>query len=128
MKNKILCIALSLILMLTLSFHSNAASEDEILLARAVEAVAHDESYTVMASIASVLLNRMTSDSYPGSLGAVISDAGIDISAAEPTEQACRAARDAIGGFDPTSGSLGYSKSVISDFPVLLFVDGWSFY
>lgn len=128
MKKKLIPIVTFIIVASSLSLQCIAASEDEILLARAVEAVAPGESYTVMTSLASVLLNRIPSDSYPASLAAIISDAGIDISEAEPTEQARRAARDAIRGFDPTSGALGYSKNEIFDSPVLLFVDGWSFY
>jgi spore germination cell wall hydrolase CwlJ-like protein len=127
MKKKIILIV-TLLLAMLLNLNCKAASEDEILLAKAVEAEAHGESYTVMASLASVLLNRISSDSYPGELGAVISDAGIDISVSVPSSQAMRAVHDAALGFDPTSGALEYKKSAVSDSPLLLFVDGWSFY
>lgn len=127
MKKKMILIV-TLLLAMLLNLNCKAVSEDEILLARAVEAEARGESYTVMASLASVLLNRIPSDSYPSSIGAVISDAGIDISQTEPSLQALHAVHDAALGFDPTSGALEYSKNGISDSPLLLFVDGWSFY
>jgi len=128
MKRKILCFVLSLILTSASGIYCCAASDDADLLSRAIEAAASGESYTVMAALASVLMNRVSSECYPDSLAAVISDAGIDISSAEPTPQARRAARDAIGGFDPTSGAIGYSVGRIPNCRMLLFVDGWSFY
>ena len=129
MKNKVLCVILGIALLLPLgSVCVYAYEDDSELLARAVEAVASDGSYTVMVSLASVMLNRLESDSYPGSLAAVISDAGIDISAVEPSARALRASRDALGGFDPTRGATEYSKSRHDDSPILLFTDGWCFY
>lgn len=106
----------------------SAGTSGELWLARAVEAAARGESYTVMVSIASVLLNRVSSRCYPESLAAVIADAGLELSLNEPEAQALRAARDAMGGFDPTSGALNYSRSASAEHPILLFVDGWSFY
>jgi len=106
----------------------SAESEEVLLLASAAEAVAGGESYTVMAALSSVMLNRMRNEGYPSSLAAVISDAGIDLSAAEVSPRAIRAARDALGGFDPTGGALHYSREG-EDLPgILLGVPGWSFY
>ena len=105
-----------------------AEREDVILLASAAEAVAGGESYTVMLALSNVLLNRLKSDAYPSSLAAVISDAGIDISAAVPSARALHAARDAVGGFDPTGGALSYSRDA-KDLPVILLgADSWCFY
>lgn len=121
-----------ILLLLTLFMHGASlrvsAKEDTELLARAVEATASGESYTVMASVAAVLLNRMKSGSYPCSLGAVISDAGIDVSHVTPSRRAMKAAADAAGGFDPTSGALRYTREGASGAPPLLGTDGWSFY
>ncbi len=98
------------------------------LLARAVEAEASGESYTVMVSLASVLLNRIESEEYPTSIGAVISDAGIDVSAVTPSFQARRAAKDALLGFDPTAGAIGYSKEA-AELPFIRLKTGaWCFY
>lgn len=106
----------------------SAESEEVLLLASAAEAVAGGESYTVMAAFSSVMLNRMRDEDYPSSLAAVISDAGIDISAVEASARAIRAARDALGGFDPTGGALHYSREEKELPEILLGVPGWSFY
>lgn len=130
MKFKIVCIVLSLLTaMAPLVVLTEAAGREEIeLLAYAIEAIAPGGSYTVQVSLGAVLINRLKDSSYPSSLAAVISDAGIDISSVTPSSQALRAASDAIGGFDPTSGALRYSNEPISDAPVLLGTDGWNFY
>ncbi len=130
MKSKMLCILLSVICLFAVAAPCvSASAEDEReLLGRAVESAAGGESYTVMVSLASVLLNRLESKSYPGSLAAVISDAGIDISGVTPSSRAYRAAADALDGFDPTAGALGYSESTESDAPILFGTDGWCFY
>ena len=105
-----------------------AESEEVMLLASAAEAVAGGESYTVMAAFSSVMLNRVRNENYPSSLAAVILDAGIDISAVKVSPRSIRAARDALGGFDPTGGALHYSREE-KDLPkILLGVPGWSFY
>lgn len=106
----------------------SAESEEVLLLASAAEAVAGGESYTVMAAFSSVMLNRMRDEDYPSSLAAVISDAGIDISAVKASERAIRAARDALGGFDPTGGALHYTREEKDLQEILLGVPGWSFY
>lgn len=130
MKIKIVCIVLSLLAAMTplVLFTEASGREDIDLLAAAIEAVAPGGSYAVQASVAAVLVNRLKASSYPSSLAAVISDAGIDISSSIPSSQAIRAARDALGGFDPTSGALYYSNEEVKDFPILLGTDGWSFY
>lgn len=130
MKIKIVCISLSLLAaMAPLVLLTEAAGRENIdLLAAAIEAVAPEGSYAVQASVASVLINRLKASSYPSSLAAVISDAGIDISSSIPSSRAIRAARDALDGFDPTSGALNYSSGEVKDIPILLGTDGWSFY
>ena len=107
---------------------ASAESEDVLLLASAAEAVAGGESYTVMAAISSVLLNRLRDDGYPSSLAAVISDAGIDISVCEASSRAIHAAKDALGGFDPTCGALNYSRGGELIPKILLGTDSWCFY
>ncbi|MBQ2241962.1 MAG: cell wall hydrolase [Clostridia bacterium] len=99
-----------------------------MLLASAAEAVAGGESYTVMAAFSSVMLNRVRNENYPSSLAAVILDAGIDISAVKVSPRSIRAARDALGGFDPTGGALHYSREEKDSPKILLGVPGWSFY
>ena len=119
-----------MILVLVLCFLCPVSAEDEnvYLLARAAEAVAGNESYTVMLSVSSVIVNRLESEAYPSSIGAVIADAGIDISDCEPSARAIRAAKDAIHGFDPTGGALCFSFGEDDAEPLLLGVDCWCFY
>ena len=128
MEIKKICFIFAWIFVLFLICPVSAESEEVLILASAAEAVAGGESYTVMAAFSSVMLNRVKDDDYPSSLAAVISDAGIDISAVEASSRAIRAARDALGGFDPTGGALHYSREE-KDIPgILLGVPGWSFY
>lgn len=116
------------VFILSFTCRAKAESEDILLLASAAEAVAGGESYTVMLAVSSVLLNRVQDEAYPSSLAAVISDAGIDISGIEMSARAIHAARDAIGGFDPTGGASHYSRA-IKDMPeILLGTDSWNFY
>ncbi len=119
---------LSFLMILFFSLPVSAEREEVLLLASAAEAVAGGESYTVMAAFSSVMINRMQDEGYPSSLAAVISDAGIDISAVEASPRAIRAARDALGGFDPTGGALHYSREEKEYPKLLLGVPGWSFY
>ena len=128
MKIKKICFIFAWVLVLFLICPVSAESEEVLLLASAAEAVAGGESYTVMAAFSSVMLNRMRDEDYPSSLAAVISDAGIDISTVEVSSRSIRAARDALGGFDPTGGALHYSREEKELPEILLGVPGWSFY
>ena len=128
MNIKKICFIFVWVLVLFLICPVSAESEEVLLLASAAEAVAGGESYTVMAAFSSVMLNRMRDEDYPSSLAAVISDAGIDISTVEASPRAIRAARDALGGFDPTGGALHYSREEKELPEILLGVPGWSFY
>ncbi|MBO5702415.1 MAG: cell wall hydrolase [Clostridia bacterium] len=128
MKRKIISVFLILASFICLCPIRVYAADERVLLARAIESAASGESYTVMVSLASVLLNRVESDKYPASLAAAISDAGIDVSAVTPSSQAMRAARDAMGGFDPTDGALEYSSGE-SELPFVRLKTGtWCFY
>lgn len=128
MKIKMICCALSILLLVTALTPAARAEEIDVrLLAYAIENAARGESYTVMVSVGAVLINRLTSESYPSSLAAVITDAGIDISENEPSSRALRAAADAVGGFDPTGGALHYQNSEY-DCKIALAADSWFFY
>ena len=128
MNIKMICLAVSLLLLATALAPAARAEEIDIsLLARAIENAAQDESYTVMVSVGAVLLNRLADESYPSSLAAVIADAGIDISVSIPSSRALRAAADAAGGFDPTSGALHYKNGEYRG-DVALATDSWFFY
>jgi spore germination cell wall hydrolase CwlJ-like protein len=122
------CLVFAFVFVFYFALPAKAESEEVLLLASAAEAVAGGESYTVMLAVSSVLLNRVRDEAYPSSLAAVISDAGIDISAIEVSQRAIHAARDAIGRFDPTGGALHYSRDM-KDMPeILLGTGSWNFY
>jgi spore germination cell wall hydrolase CwlJ-like protein len=122
------CILLAFVLVFYFTLPANAEKQEVLLLASAVEAVAGGESYTVMLAVSSVFLNRLCDEAYPSSLAAIISDAGIDLSAVEVSQRAIHAARDALGGFDPTGGALHYSHDAKELSEILLGIDSWSFY
>ncbi len=103
------------------------SAADEVLLAQAAESAVPEGSYTLKLAVASVLLNRVKDRSFPNSLGAVIEDAGIEISVDAPSAESVRAARDAISDFDPTSGALYFSQQM-NDAPVLFETGSYFFY
>ena len=93
---------------------SSTSNSDLNLLARAVYAEARGEPYSGQVAVASVVLNRVKSSSFPNSISGVIyqsgafsvvSDGQINLS---PNETAIKAARDALNGWDPTNGCLYY--------------------
>lgn len=84
------------------------------LLARLVSGEARGEPYVGQVAVAAVVLNRVRSDDFPDTVSGVIFQRGafdavwdgqFDM---EPTESCIRAARDAMNGWDPTSGCLYY--------------------
>ena len=84
------------------------------LLARAVYGEARGEPYKGKVAVASVILNRVESSSFPNSVAGVIyqngafdvvKDGQINLS---PNSEAVKAARDAMNGYDPTNGCLYY--------------------
>lgn len=84
------------------------------LLARLVHGEARGEPYKGKVAVAAVALNRVKSSSFPNSISGVIyqkgafsavSDGQINLS---PDNEAIRAARDAMNGWDPTGGCLYY--------------------
>jgi LysM repeat protein len=88
------------------------SSSDLDLLARLVEAEAGGEPYTGKVAVAAVVLNRVRSPRFPNTVRGVIYQPGqftpvsngrINLPASEAS---LRAARDAVGGYDPTNGAL----------------------
>ena len=84
------------------------------LLARLVSGEARGEPYVGQVAVAAVVLNRVRHDAFPNTISGVIFQTGafdavwdgqFDM---EPTESARRAARDALGGWDPTGGCIYY--------------------
>ena len=89
-------------------------NSDLNLLARLVYAEARGESYTGQVAVASVVLNRVKSSSFPNTVAGVIYQSGAFSVVAdgqinlEPNQTARNAAQDALNGWDPTYGALYY--------------------
>jgi len=91
-----------------------ASNADLNLLARLVYAEARGESYKGQVAVASVVLNRVKSSSFPNTVAGVIyqrgafsvvDDGQINLT---PNQTAYNAARDALNGWDPTYGAIYY--------------------
>lgn len=84
------------------------------LLARLVHGEARGESYTGKVAVAAVVLNRVRHPSFPNTIAGVIYQAGAFDAVSDgqiyltPNDEALRAARDAMNGWDPTGGCLYY--------------------
>ena len=101
-------------------FNSNSTgnntnnTNDTNLLARLVYAESRGEPYAGQVAVASVVLNRVKSSSFPNSISGVIyqsgafsvvSDGQINLT---PNDTAKKAAQDAINGWDPSYGAIYY--------------------
>jgi len=106
-----------------LSSGSGAGSlsdSDLTLLARVVHGEARGEPYTGKVAVAAVVLNRVDSASFPNTIAGVVYqrnaftaviDGQINLT---PNDEAYRAARDALNGWDPTGGALYYYNPAIA--------------
>lgn len=88
-------------------------SEDLDLLARVIEAEAQGEPYVGQVAVGAVILNRVRHAEFPNTLSGVIfqpyafeSVSNGLIWRRSPSEEARRAAADALNGWDPTYGSI----------------------
>lgn len=97
------------------SSNSNSTNNNELnLLAHLIYAEARGEPYTGQVAVGAVVLNRVKSSSFPNTVAGVIyqkgafsvvDDGQINLS---PNSTAINAARDAMNGWDPTSGCIYY--------------------
>lgn len=99
-----------------------AASTDEVtLLGALIQCEAGSGSYEGMVAVGAVVMNRVRSGGYPGSISGVIYQAGqfppalngsVANVAASGVRSAClQAAREAIGGRDNTNGALSFRSA-----------------
>jgi N-acetylmuramoyl-L-alanine amidase len=97
-----------------------ANSNDVYLLAKAVYAEARGEPYIGQVAVAAVILNRVENPNFPNTIAGVIyqplaftavADGQINLT---PDEDAIRAARDALNGWDPTYGAIYYYNPATS--------------
>lgn len=91
-----------------------ASEGDVYLLARLISAEARGEPYIGQVAVGAVVLNRIDHPSFPNSLSGVIYQSGAfsclyDGQFDQPiSDSAYRAAREALGGSDPTGGAIYY--------------------
>ncbi len=119
---------------ISVSETASRSSGDVELLARLISAEARGEPYTGQVAVGAVVLNRVESPSFPGSISGVVYQSGAfsclqDGQFWEPVaDSAYQAARDALNGWDPTGGALYYfnpdtaTSSWIWSRPVLLTI------
>ncbi len=92
----------------------NISSTDLNLLARCVYGEARGEPYNGQVAVAAVVLNRVRSSKFPNTVSGVIYQPGAFTAVSDgqinltPNDTAYQAARDALGGWDPTGGCLYY--------------------
>ena len=106
--------AMGLSLSSTVSSSTKPASGDVYLLAQCIYSEARGEPYKGQVAVGAVVLNRVKSSSFPNSIAGVIYQKGA-FSAVDdgqinltPNDSALKAAKDAMNGWDPTSGCLFY--------------------
>ncbi len=93
---------------------SQSTSGDVDLLARLISAESRGEPYSGQVAVGAVVLNRVESPAFPGTISGVIYQSGAfscinDGQFWKPVaDSAYRAAREAINGSDPSGGALYY--------------------
>ncbi len=128
MKKRTIIITILLILLLLLNIKlinkidrtygaSNAGSTSDLqLMARAINGEARGEPYEGQVAVGAVILNRVSSSSFPNTIAGVIyqsgaftavSDGQINVPIDE-SSSVVKAAQDALNGWDPTHGALYY--------------------
>lgn len=110
---------------------NGTTSSDVYLLAKVIYGEARGEPYRGKVAVAAVVLNRVASSLFPNTISKVVYQPGafsivydgqINLS---PDQDALRAARDAMNGWDPSGGALFYynpdktSNSYITSRPVI---------
>ena len=95
-------------------------SNDVYMLARAVHGEARGEPYLGKVAVAAVILNRVKHPNFPNTVSGVIyqplaftavADGQINLA---PDDEAIKAARDALNGWDPTYGAIYYYNPAIA--------------
>ncbi len=77
------------------------------ILAKAIEAQTGKSPYALRVAFGAVIVNRVSSGGFGGSVSAVLSAAGLYPSdAVTPSDRSTRAAKEALRGTDPTLGAL----------------------
>lgn len=128
MKKKIFFIIICLVFLIILNFNlinnsnksyaakSYGTTSDVQLMARAINGEARGEPYEGQVAVGAVILNRVSSSSFPNTIAGVIYEKGAFTAVADgqinvPIDEdstVVKAAQDALNGWDPTNGALYY--------------------
>lgn len=93
---------------------SSSSSSNLNLLSRLVYSEARGEPYSGQVAVAAVVLNRVSSSSFPNTISGVIYQSGAFDAVSDgqinmtPNSTAKKAAQDAINGWDPSYGAIYY--------------------
>jgi len=100
--------------LITTTSASGSSGSNVALLARLISAEARGEPYTGQVAVGAVVLNRTRHPSFPDTISGVIYQNGAfsclsDGQFYQPVaDSAYQAAKDALGGWDPTGGAIYY--------------------
>jgi hypothetical protein len=97
-----------------------AGDRDLYLLAKLITAEAGQEPYAGQVAVGAVVLNRMKSNVFPGTIQEVIYQDGQfsslpKLPGVEPSAAALRAAREALAGADPSRSALYFYNPVLCE-------------
>ena len=93
---------------------SSSNNSDLNLLSKLIYGEARGESYKGQVAVGAVVLNRISSSSFPNTMAGVIYQSGAFTAVSDgqinltPNSTARKAAQDAINGWDPTYGCIYY--------------------
>ena len=93
---------------------AKTTENDVYLMARAIYGEARGEPYTGQVAVGAVIMNRVRNASFPNTIAGVIYQPGAFDAVKDgqinltPNAQCISAARDAMGGYDPTTGAIYY--------------------
>ena len=96
------------------SSSSNSSSSNLNLLSRLVYGEARGEPYSGQVAVAAVILNRVSSPSFPNTIAGVIYQSGAFDAVSDgqinmtPDATSKKAAQDALNGWDPSYGAIYY--------------------
>lgn len=98
----------------TASAKASVSSSDELLLSRLINGEARGEPYEGQVAVGAVILNRVRNSKFPNTIAGVVYQPGAFTAIvdgqvhAEMAPNSIRAARDALNGWDPSSGAIYY--------------------
>ena len=115
----LLCAALLLLVPLVVPEQAEAESgtygnNDVMVLAKMIHGEARGEPYVGKVAVGAVILNRVEDQKFPGSVHGVCFQPGAFDAVSdgqyymEPDDEAVKAAKAALNGWDPTYGALYY--------------------